>query len=581
MTKLVLDNVVGGFNLNKINSNFQKIEDELQNKVLYRDNPVGEPNGMITNLDMNGKRVLNLPAPISPNEPARLSDLTDAILPDLAVGDGSSLVGFTQAESGAILSDVQTELRREYYTSQFNSVANAVTAATGKRLVVVPGQTITLNVPSQFSTIQSAFSAIQNWIIHGTVIIQVADGTYDLSSGINLNHLYGDKIQLLGNTTTPDNCILRGPNPPTFDAITCTNGNRFGLLNGFMVDLSVKATLVNNYTAVLANNGATIICGTKMKTNNWYYGIAARNGSFILADSAVVNNAGDVGIWSFVGSSVQARNAVSNNASDVANGFGFGFQAEYGSSMDCSGSSASGCNIAGIAALSGGTVRALSCVASSNVGSGFLSRDGGTIENHSAVANNNTRYGEERIADGMIRGSGVTLTGNTLAASNGYAYLDNSGSLGARLAGNGDLRLDVNNANQIYFNTSGGPQTQIGHTAGSVNYPLLTGSSTTNVSYSASGTGTDVDVSFRGKGNGFVFLGNNRQNYVRVNAQNSGTAPQLRAEGVDTDIDLLIGGKGTGLVRFGTYTSGGDVASNGYITIRDAAGNTRKLMTTA
>lgn len=62
MAKITLDDVVGGFNLDKINSNFQKIEDELNNKVLYRDNPSGEPNIMQNVLDMNGRSIINSPS---------------------------------------------------------------------------------------------------------------------------------------------------------------------------------------------------------------------------------------------------------------------------------------------------------------------------------------------------------------------------------------------------------------------------------------------------------------------------------------------------------------------------------------
>jgi hypothetical protein len=42
------------------------------------------------------------------------------------------------------------------------------------------------------------------------------------------------------------------------------------------------------------------------------------------------------------------------------------------------------------------------------------------------------------------------------------------------------------------------------------------------------------------------------------------------------DIDLIP--NGTGVVKFGTYTAGAATDSTGYITIKDAAGNTRKLM---
>lgn len=60
MAKIVLDEVAGGYDLSKINDNFQKIEDELNNKVLYRDNPVGEPNAVQKDIDLNGKKLLNV-----------------------------------------------------------------------------------------------------------------------------------------------------------------------------------------------------------------------------------------------------------------------------------------------------------------------------------------------------------------------------------------------------------------------------------------------------------------------------------------------------------------------------------------
>ena len=59
MAKIVLDNVASGYNLSKINKNFQRIADELQSKVLYRNNPGGEPNSLKTDLDMNSKNILN------------------------------------------------------------------------------------------------------------------------------------------------------------------------------------------------------------------------------------------------------------------------------------------------------------------------------------------------------------------------------------------------------------------------------------------------------------------------------------------------------------------------------------------
>lgn len=60
MSKIDLDPITSGYNLSKINANFQKVEDELNNKVLYRNSPAGEPNSMASNLDMNGKQIINV-----------------------------------------------------------------------------------------------------------------------------------------------------------------------------------------------------------------------------------------------------------------------------------------------------------------------------------------------------------------------------------------------------------------------------------------------------------------------------------------------------------------------------------------
>lgn len=59
MSKIDLDPITSGYNLSKINANFQKVEDELNNKVLYRAPPTGEPNSMSASLDMNGRSILN------------------------------------------------------------------------------------------------------------------------------------------------------------------------------------------------------------------------------------------------------------------------------------------------------------------------------------------------------------------------------------------------------------------------------------------------------------------------------------------------------------------------------------------
>jgi hypothetical protein len=60
MAKILIGNVTSGFAATTaINNAFDAIETELNDKVLYRDNPSGEPNQMESDLDMNGNNILN------------------------------------------------------------------------------------------------------------------------------------------------------------------------------------------------------------------------------------------------------------------------------------------------------------------------------------------------------------------------------------------------------------------------------------------------------------------------------------------------------------------------------------------
>lgn len=60
MSKIVLNDVTNLNALSVINDNFDKLEQELQNKVLYRDNPAGEPNTLENDVDANGNSLYNI-----------------------------------------------------------------------------------------------------------------------------------------------------------------------------------------------------------------------------------------------------------------------------------------------------------------------------------------------------------------------------------------------------------------------------------------------------------------------------------------------------------------------------------------
>lgn len=60
MAKITIDDILTQFaSSQSINSRFQQIEDDLNDKVLYRNNPTGEPNYMVSDFDMANNDLLN------------------------------------------------------------------------------------------------------------------------------------------------------------------------------------------------------------------------------------------------------------------------------------------------------------------------------------------------------------------------------------------------------------------------------------------------------------------------------------------------------------------------------------------
>jgi len=61
MAKLTISDITSGYaSTTALNNAFNAIESELNNKVLYRNNPSGEPNEMEQDLDMNGYGLINV-----------------------------------------------------------------------------------------------------------------------------------------------------------------------------------------------------------------------------------------------------------------------------------------------------------------------------------------------------------------------------------------------------------------------------------------------------------------------------------------------------------------------------------------
>jgi hypothetical protein len=110
MAKIDLNTVSSGYlSQAALNANFTAIEDEFQDKVLYRDNPSGEPNSMQTHLDMNGYNVINAGNAV-----------------EVGLVDSDHLT-FLQAGIGAVSRTLTSKMRDVVSVKDFGAVGDGAT----------------------------------------------------------------------------------------------------------------------------------------------------------------------------------------------------------------------------------------------------------------------------------------------------------------------------------------------------------------------------------------------------------------------------------------------------------------------
>ncbi len=176
MAKITIPDIASQFaSQEALNARFTQVENELNNKVLYRDNPVGEPNAMAQELDMNTNRITNLPAPVNPNDAARLQDVTTSIL------DPESVIQ-TQTEAVTLTAGQTTVVFAAYGTagSSFNiSGPNTDDArlVLGRDFSVTNSTTILLTQSYPAGTL---IQLLRNKVAGGgdTIVLE-AQGAYD------------------------------------------------------------------------------------------------------------------------------------------------------------------------------------------------------------------------------------------------------------------------------------------------------------------------------------------------------------------------------------------------------------------
>ena len=150
---------------------------------------------------------------------------------------------------------------------------------------------VTLSVPSDYADIEEALLFLDDKRIarNVTVTIQVADGTYNDCPTIVLDHPYGSRIEIIGNTSSPGSVVL---NFVANHGIEASRGNTIGKIDGF----TIAGDLTDYYHGVWARDNASIILGPNMIVQGFWCGILARRNGTVLAEGITVRNCTETGL---------------------------------------------------------------------------------------------------------------------------------------------------------------------------------------------------------------------------------------------------------------------------------------------
>lgn len=273
MAKIDLETIASGYqSTSNLNNNFQAIEDEFNDKVLYRNPPAGETNAMQTDMDMNSQRVLNCVDATTASEPATYRQL-------LAAATVSSPGSFER-------------------TSNYTTLALAITAADGKRLLV--DNSVLITSAHTFPT------TLEVEVLKEGLIIDDGGGTLQINGGFICdpkNQAFGGfgSGEVVFDTAGYSNAVERVGHPEWW-GITGTNDEveinncilacRNTVLTGQYI---IGASVIMPYDSTISraliglNRQATLLAGTTS------FNMVHWSGTYGFMDGININGNGQAG----------------------------------------------------------------------------------------------------------------------------------------------------------------------------------------------------------------------------------------------------------------------------------------------
>jgi len=175
------------------------------------------------------------------------------------------------------------------------------------RTVGVVESAMTLNVGSgqEFTTLQEALDWVEARVLLAEVTIQIADGTYNMASGVGhwFQHPNYQLVTIIGNTTTPANV--------TFNF---SGGAHCFRINGSYLKYLGGLKIVGGALAIYVSHGGVIASSNQIEcSTQTYMGIGCYMGSYMNISNVNVHNSTNHGIHCYNGSSMYINTVTSQN----------------------------------------------------------------------------------------------------------------------------------------------------------------------------------------------------------------------------------------------------------------------------
>ena len=195
---------------------------------------------------------------------------------------------------------------------------------------------ITLNVPTDYATIQDALECLGDKSIHTqtVVTIKIADGTYNNYDPIVIDHPSGKQIEIIGNTSSHSSVTINFKNG---NGIDVSEGSAIGKIDGLtlvgggsggvginatyksFVRCGPNLTISDFHTGIYAFGGAAVFCRDITSKDNDYDGIYANGTSYIDANGATAKDNARYGVAAFSISFIDFRSgsATGNTSANI------------------------------------------------------------------------------------------------------------------------------------------------------------------------------------------------------------------------------------------------------------------------